>query len=218
MPSVGEETADWESALVSMLEHMVADGSVPLTLEGDDGWQRDVSIDVGDDARRLTEPGMLFEGMGFRPFGPADLPADIGRVEDDGPAKSAGLQVGDRIVGIDGEEVTDFQDLVDLVQPRANKEVTIEFLRSGQRLSTTLVVQEQVVEGQVRGRLGVARGGDFDEYYYQRPLRARGIADACDGAHMDVDRVYAAHAGPNADRRCVDQEHQRSHQYCTVCG
>ena len=164
----GEETADWESALVAMLDHMVADGSVPLTLQAADGWQRDVSIDVGADARRLTEPGMLFEGMGFRPFGPGDLPADIGRVEDDGPARSAGLQAGDRIVGIDGEPVSDFQDLVDLVQPRANKEVTIEFLRDGQRLSTSLVVQEQLVEGQARGRLGVARGGDFGEYYYQR--------------------------------------------------
>ena len=61
---------DWETALVAMLGHMVSDGSVPLTLEAADGWQRPVSIDVGDDARRLTEPGMLFEGLGFQPFGP----------------------------------------------------------------------------------------------------------------------------------------------------
>lgn len=167
--AVGEaETADWESALVAMLDQMVADGRVPLTLEGEDGWRRDATIDVGADARRLTEPGMLFEGLGFRPFGAGDLPADIGRVEDDGPAKAAGIEAGDRIVAIDGEPILDFEDLVEAVQPRANQRVTVEYLRDGQRLSTTLVIQEQSVDGEVRGRLGVAHSGDFSDFYYQR--------------------------------------------------
>ena len=161
-------TADWETALVAMLDHMVSDGRVPLTLEAADGWQRSVSIDVGDDARRLTEPGLLFDGLGFQPFGPGDLPADIGRVEDDGPAKAAGLEAGDRIVAVDGLQVSDFAALVQIVQARANKEVTVDYLRDGQRLTTTLIIDERIVDGEVRGRLGVARGGDFDDYYYQR--------------------------------------------------
>ena len=167
--AVGDvETADWESALVAMLDQMVSDGRVPLTLETEDGWQREATIDVGADARRLTEPGMLFEGLGFRPFGAGDLPADIGRVEDDGPAKAAGLEPGDRIVGIDGVPILDFGDLVEAVQPRANQRVSVDYLRDGQRLSTTLVIQEQRVDGEVRGRLGVAHSGDFSEFYYQR--------------------------------------------------
>jgi regulator of sigma E protease len=161
-------TADWETALVAMLDHMVSEGSVPLTLEAADGWQRPVSIDVGDDARRLTEPGLLFDGLGFQPFGPGDLPADIGRVEDDGPAKDAGLEAGDRIVAVDGLQVRDFAALVQIVQERANKEVTVDYLRDGRRLTTTLVIAERIVDGEVRGRLGVARSGDFDDYYYQR--------------------------------------------------
>ena len=167
--AVGDvDTADWESALVEMLDQMVSEGRVPLTLEAEDGWRRDVTIDVGSDARRLTEPGMLFEGLGFLPFGAGDLPADIGRVEDDGPAKTAGLQPGDRIVGLDGLPILDFADLVNAVQSRANKTVAVDYLRDGQRLSTTLVVQEQLVDGEVRGRLGVAHSGDFSDFYYQR--------------------------------------------------
>ncbi len=167
--AVGDvETADWEAALVAMLDQMVSDGRVPLTLAGEDGWRREATIDVGADARRLTEPGMLFDGLGFRPFGAGDLPADIGRVEDDGPAKAAGLEPGDRIVGIDGVPILDFADLVEAVQPRANQRVSVDYVRDGQRLSTTLVIQEQRVDGQVRGRLGVAHSGDFSEFYYQR--------------------------------------------------
>jgi regulator of sigma E protease len=180
--AVGDvETADWESALVEMLGQMVAGGRVPLTLEDEDGWRRDATINVGDDARRLTEPGMLFEGLGFRPFGAGDLPADIGRVEDDGPAKAAGLRPGDRIVSIDGVPILDFADLVDAVQSRANKAVTIDYLRDGQRLTTSLVVQERLVDGEVRGRLGVAHSGDFSDFYYQRrfgPIDSMGQAVA----------------------------------------
>ncbi|MBT8447350.1 MAG: RIP metalloprotease RseP [Gammaproteobacteria bacterium] len=167
--AVGEvQTADWESALVAMLNQMVSDGRVPLTLEAEDGWRRDATIDVGADARRLTEPGMLFDGLGFRPFGAADLPADIGRVEDDGPAKAAGLEAGDRIVGIDGVPILDFGDLVAAVQPRANQRVSVDYVRDGQRLSTALVIREQHVDGEVRGRIGVAHSGDFSDFYYQR--------------------------------------------------
>lgn len=161
-------TEDWETALVAMLDHMVSDGNVPLTLEADDGWQHEVSIHVGDDARRLTEPGMLFEGLGFQPFGPADLPADIGSVEEGGPAERAGLQAGDRITSIDGEAIDDFAALVDVVQARPNLEVVVEYLRDGARRQTTLVTGDQVVDGQIRGRIGVARGGSFEEFYYQR--------------------------------------------------
>ena len=161
-------TEDWETALVAMLDHMVSDGRVPLTLEGGDGWQRDVSIDVGDDARRLTEPGMLFDGLGFQPFGPADLPADIGSVEDGGPAALAGLEAGDRIVAIDGEQIDDFAALVEIVQARPNREVSVDYLRAGSRRQTTVVIGEHAIDGQIRGRIGVARGGDFEEFYYQR--------------------------------------------------
>ena len=56
---VGDRNAtDWETALVSMLDEMLSDGRVPLELEGEDGWVRQTIIDVGDDASRLTEPGM----------------------------------------------------------------------------------------------------------------------------------------------------------------
>jgi regulator of sigma E protease len=161
-------TEDWETALVAMLDRMVSDGRVPLTLEANDGWQRDVAIDVGDDARRLTEPGMLFDGLGFQPFGPADMPADIGTVEEGGPAALGGLAPGDRIVAIDGEQIDDFAALVEVVQARPDREVSVEFLREGSRREATVVIGEQTVEGQTVGRIGVSRGGDFEEFYYQR--------------------------------------------------
>jgi len=161
-------TSDWETALVAMLNHMVSDGSVPLTLEAADGWQRPVSIDVGDDARRLTEPGTLFDGLGFQPFGPADLPATIGTITAGGAAETAGLQPGDRIDAVAGEPISDFGDLVEVVQVRPKEDVDIVYVRDGQQLTTRAVIGEHVENGQTIGRLGLTHGGSFDDFYYLR--------------------------------------------------
>ena len=161
-------TADWETALVAMFDHMVSDGRVPLTLEAADGWQRPASIDVGDDARRLTEPGLLFDGLGFQPFGPGDLPAKIDTITRGGAAEAAGLQPGDRIDAVAGEPVSDFGDLVDVVQARPNEDVDIVYVRDGRQLTTRAVISEEVENGKTIGRLGLTLGGSFDDFYYQR--------------------------------------------------
>jgi regulator of sigma E protease len=78
---VGDRAAtDWETALVSMLDEMLDDGRVQLELESEDGWVRKTVIDVGGDASRLTEPGMLFDGLGFQPWQP---PAVVGEVTEE---------------------------------------------------------------------------------------------------------------------------------------
>ena len=72
-----------------MLDEMLGDGRVPLELEGEECWVRETTIDVGDDASRLTEPGMLFEGLGFQPWQP---PAIVGNVTEDGAAYAGGIE------------------------------------------------------------------------------------------------------------------------------
>jgi regulator of sigma E protease len=103
-----EDTAQWESTLVAILGEMVDDGRVPLTLQGADGRQRQTVIDVGGDKTRLTEPGVLFDGLGFVPWQP---PAIIADLPDDGAAASSGLAIGDRITSIAGDTIKNFDDL-----------------------------------------------------------------------------------------------------------
>jgi regulator of sigma E protease len=69
--AVGDaQTADWESALVAMLDEMISVGRIPLTLQDDAGAERSATIVVGDDATGFTQPGMLFAGLGFVPWQP----------------------------------------------------------------------------------------------------------------------------------------------------
>ncbi len=159
------ETADWESTLVAILGEMVSDGRVPLTLEGDAGRQRIAVIDVGDDKTRLTEPGVLFDGLGFEPWQP---PAVVGELADGGAAEAAGLAVGDRITSIDNEPIRNFNDLRAVVGARANRQVTVEYVRDGRSVSVNAVLGEQDVDGEKRGLLGIALSESIGEYYQRR--------------------------------------------------
>lgn len=159
------ETREWEAALVAILGEMVDDGRVPVTLENAAGQRRQTVIEVGDDKTRLTEPGVLFVGLGFEPWQP---PAVIGSLPDTGAAYAAGMAVGDRITAIDGMPVTNFSDLRDAVGPRAGQAVVIDFVRDGYDESLEVVLGEQEVNGETRGLLGVALPESTNDYYYRR--------------------------------------------------
>lgn len=164
--AVGEiEATDWESTLVAILDNMVADGRVPLTLEGENGRRKSADMVVGDDRTRLTEPGLLFEGLGFEVWQP---PAEVGELSAGGAAETAGLEAGDRIVAIDGERTKTFGDLVNMIAPRPNERVTIEYVRDGYTASVDLVLGEHHVDGEKRGLLGVSSLQSSSDYYYHR--------------------------------------------------
>ena len=159
------ETADWEATLVAMLDHMVADGAIPLTLRSESGRERRAMMAVGAEATRLTEPGTLFDGLGFRPWQP---PAIIGELVEGGAAEGAGMRPGDRIMSINGESIRTYNDLVRVVSVLAMQTVTVEFVRAGNAQAVELVVGEQEVDGETRGLLGVRASGEVGDYYYLR--------------------------------------------------
>ena len=164
--AVGEvDTADWESTLVNIFDQLVGDGRVPLTLESEDGRQRRALIMVGEDASRLTEPNMLFEGLGFEPWQP---PAVIAELTEGGAAAGAGMAVGDRIVSIDGNNISNYSDLIEVVVARPDQAVSVAYFRDGRQFEIDVVLGRQVVEGEVRGLLGVRGSNDYGDYAHLR--------------------------------------------------
>lgn len=100
----------------------------------------------------MTEPGVLFESLGFRPGG---SPAIIQVVAEDSAAARAGLQEYDRIVGIDDAPVHRFNDLVSIVSPQPNSNIEIHYVRDGERRSVRATLGSHAVNGEDRGMLGV---------------------------------------------------------------
>ena len=54
----------------------------------------------------------------------------IKKVSDDSPADKSDIKIGDVIMELDGEEVTDFSTLKDLVRVKPNKKVKLKIYRS----------------------------------------------------------------------------------------
>jgi regulator of sigma E protease len=164
--SIGEKAAtQWEPTLVAILGEMVDDGRVPMTLEDRDGRIRQTVLDVGSDKTRLTEPGVLFDGLGFLPWQP---PAVIADLPEDGAAVNSGLAIGDRITTIAGEAIKNFNDLRVAVEPRAGQEVVIEYVRDGQPAAVDVRIGERDVNGETLGYLGVGWTTEGGDTYYER--------------------------------------------------
>lgn len=170
----GREAVDWETTLVSILDEMVSKGRVPIEVQGEDGWIHTAVIDVGDDATRLTEPGLLFDGLGFQPWQP---PAVIGSVDESGAAFAAGIKEGDRITSIAGEPVFSFVDLQQIVSARPDEEVQISLQRDGTEIEIGLTLGSRERDGIKSGFLGVGVSTGGTDYWYVRkfgPVKAVG--------------------------------------------
>ena len=161
----GRSASDWEVVLVGMLDELVSDGQVSVTLEADDGWEKSVTLSVGSDRAGLTEPGMLFEHLGFKPWQP---PAVIGQVSDDGAAAAAGMLPGDRVVAIDNEPITAFAELQRIVAERPDKRVAVQFVRDGVTETVALTLGSREQNGVAQGWLGVGIENPGDSYWYMR--------------------------------------------------
>lgn len=89
------------------------------------------------------------------------LTTKIGSLIDNYGAKEAGLQVGDKIVAIDGAKTENWEDLQKIIYSKKQSEsVNVSFLRGGKGLSANVRIKEKVLEdkiGQKRklGLLGI---------------------------------------------------------------
>ena len=159
------EATDWETALVAMLEELVADGTVTLGLEAEDGWEKTAVIRVGSDRARLTEPGVLFEGLGFEPWQP---PAVVGMVEDGSAASDAGIVEGDRIVEIAGQRIASFGDLQEVVTARPGETVNMRLVRNGEERVLNVELGSREVDGRQQGFMGIGIDAAAGDHWYVR--------------------------------------------------
>lgn len=154
----GIETPDWESvnlALVSLIGDQQASIDVsPFTASSTtavvqktlplDGWSFE------------PDKQTAFGALGITPKGPNIL-TEIASVGADSPAAQAGLQVGDKIIALDGQPLTDWSSFVRQVQAHPLQPLQLVAERDGVTRNVTLIPQEQTDgQGQRIGYAGIA--------------------------------------------------------------
>ncbi len=142
--------------MLALLDHMSDDGRASLTVKEKNGRERTVALQISDAAarRELTQPDRLLAGLGFDFWRP-EVPAELGEVVSGGAAAQAGLQQGDVIVSIDGQRIANFEQIRELISPRAGQVVAVQFKRGSTELRASLTVGSDVEAGKTVGRIGV---------------------------------------------------------------
>ena len=145
--AVGDrETLTWESAVLGILDELLADGLIDFTVREPGGAVRLVELDVRGREAELTEPEALFVGLGFEP-GPV-RPAVLGELTPGLAAERAGLRPGDRVLRLDGQAINRFSELVDAVRVRPGETVTALVERSGRELIVEIEIGEVFSQGE----------------------------------------------------------------------
>ena len=78
----------------------------------------------------------------------------VGDVIKDYPANQVGIQTGDRIVSVNNQPVTTWNDLTDIIHKIPEQEATIKWERNGEILSSTVTPVKEPTEG--TGRIGIS--------------------------------------------------------------
>jgi len=176
----GRETPTWNSALVTLLDRSLEHAPVNVEVLDAEHLPRDRLLDFRDMGPTVDRNDLL-HAIGIEPYRPLLAPV-IGQIEPGGAADQAGFAVGDRVVNVDGQSVSTWEEWVDYVRAHPEQTLSVEVERNGTR--TTISVRPARVttaEGEI-GRIGAGvrvpehLEEDLQAVERYSPLGALGIA------------------------------------------
>jgi len=112
------------------------------------------TLDLRDFPVTRVNATLLERGIGLIPYLPEVLRV-VGAVEP-GPARDAGMKVGDEIVAIDGQSMNSWKAVRDAISARPGETLRMTVLRDGQRLELQVIPSPVEINGKKIGRINVA--------------------------------------------------------------
>ena len=175
----------WQQTTIQLLDKALKNGMVNATVRDENSNEKIVTLDLTDTKQLLSE-GNLLEKMGITPWRYQYKPI-FGEIKS-GVAKSVGIQSGDRVVSVDGQQVETWVELVKYIQSKAGVSIDLIVERNQERMPFKLVPEPQEQDGKTIGRIGAYPFVDEKQLETQRvtvrygPLEAlsKGVAETWD--------------------------------------
>lgn len=141
---------------VRTLRHRVLRGDEDRFYGDRPAWQRAIVLVSGSGMHFVQALVLLF--VAYLAFGAVEAVPRVDQVQAGTPAATSGLQPGDRIVALDGQEVGTFAEVRELLRERPGQDVALQVVRGDSELtiSVTLDTIEDQETGETVGFLGVS--------------------------------------------------------------
>ena len=162
----GQIINDWEDAISEILMTVTKKQEINFQIETQEKSNKIINMIIQGDSSSLTVPGELFKGLGFYPWQP---PALIGEVLLGGAADKGGLLKGDRIISIDDQKVKSFLELRAIIESKPRQLVSMRYMRDNFYYVVDILLG-QTDETDPKGILGVAAGGNYEDFWYLNRL------------------------------------------------
>ena len=152
----GETTETWQDTVLGLITYALDREEVTVELEQADGLQRSVVLELDRLGSDFEEENTL-EEIGITPWRPR-IPAIVGEVNDGSPAYQAGIKAGDLVVSVDGEAVTEWYLIGELVQKHgsAGEELAVSIERAGRPVDIKVRPEDGTGDYSGKLMLGIA--------------------------------------------------------------
>ncbi len=142
----------WQGFRLALIDYGIDGGGLPIEVRTEDGVLVTRKLDIGD-RHILGDKSDVLDQLGFSAWSP-NIPAVIGGLTEDGPARRDGLQVGDRVLAVDGETIDGWEQLVKVIE--AHPQSSLEFLveRDANKQFVSLITDERERNGERIGMIG----------------------------------------------------------------
>jgi regulator of sigma E protease len=160
-------------------------------------WQRFLILFAGP-AMNIAIAIIFIAGIAMIPTEYPVIKNIVGEVKPNQAGAKAGLQPGDRIVRIGNESINDFEDLRLAITMNAGTALPVEYIRNGERRTTTITPDRENSDYGPVGRAGIVPWID--------PTVGRVVAGSpADKAGLKVgDRIVSANGTPVDDLADID--------------
>ncbi len=157
----GKPTNGWSAVNLQLVRRLGESGTLNIGVR-DEGssteQQRQVKLDQW--LKGADEPDPI-RSLGLQPWRPAIEPV-LAEIDPKGPAGAAGLKTGDRLLGIGGQSVNEWQQVVDSVRARPGAQVVVRVERDGAPLDVPVTLGVKGEGEAAAGYLGAGvKGGQW---------------------------------------------------------
>lgn len=157
----GETTPGWSAVNLQLVRRLGESGIVQVQVrEPDSSLVSERQLVLRDWLRGVDEPEPL-SSLGITPWRPPVDPV-VNELDPEGPAQKAGVRLGDRLLALDDRKLDEWQQVIDWVRTRPEKQVILQLQRGEQTLELPITLGVRG-EGKARGGyLGVGvKGGEW---------------------------------------------------------